>query len=162
MPALSKKFNSHESFGKATLEEIYGSGIGDALNLKANTFASLYIENLGNSSYKVSLLPSLAQVSTINSIIPNDFNKDGFQDLLIGGNLYDVDMEVPRNDAGNGLLLLGDGKGGFNEVPSSKSGLFTPHDVKDMKMMDANGKQVLLVGNNNYYLQALELAPAID
>ena len=39
-----------------------------------------------------------------------DFNQDGNLDILVAGNLYTAEVETPRNDAGIGLVLLGDGK----------------------------------------------------
>ena len=156
MPNLERKFESYEMFSEATIQEIYGESLNNALNLKAYSFSSNYIENLGDNNFRMKPLPSLAQSSSINSALIKDFDDDGYKDLLISGNMYQTEVEVPRHDAGTGLFLKGNGKGDFEPVSITDSGFFTPHDVKDMKVIEVNGKQIILVGNNNSFLQAIE------
>ena len=162
---LKQQFPTFESFGEANLEDVYGAQLDEALQYEAKTFASSYIENLGDGSFKVVPLSNEAQFSSINNILVEDFNGDSHLDLLISGNLYAAEIETPRNDAGMGLLLTGDGKGNFDPVPLSESGFFAPHDAKDMKMiMVGKGntkKRVVLVANNQYWLQAIEHIPGI-
>ena len=163
MPLLKKKFPTFESFGDANLNDVYGADLDIALNYKARTFASSYIENLGDGTFRVSKLPNEAQVSSINNILVQDYNLDGYLDLLISGNLYPVEIETPRNDADMGLYLTGDGKGNFSPVPLSESGFFAPLDAKDMKMIIIGKgkiqKQVILVANNKFRMQAIQYDP---
>ncbi|MEE9361556.1 MAG: VCBS repeat-containing protein [Cellulophaga sp.] len=155
IPSLAEKFPSFESFGDSNLENIYGESLKSALNLKAKTFASAYIENTGNGDFIVNPLPSLAQVSSINSILIDDFDKDGIMDLLVSGNLYPAEIETPRNDAGIGLFLKGNGNGDFSPVSVETSGFFVPNDAKDMKRIKVGNKEVVLVANNSHFLQAI-------
>ena len=157
IPSLKEKFPTYEEFGSSNLEHIYGNSLADALNLNAKTFASAYIENLGNGNSEIKPLPSLAQVSSVNSILVDDYNTDGHKDLLISGNLHVSEIETPRNDAGTGLLLHGDGKGNFIPVSIAESGFYAPHDAKDMKTIKVGNKEIILVVNNNNYLQAIEV-----
>ena len=163
MPIIAENFPTFHSFGIANLQDIYGPEIDIALNYKATTFATSYIENLGNGSFKVKNLPNEAQFSSVNSILVEDFNLDGHKDLLLSGNLFPVEIETPRNDAGVGLYLTGDGNGNFSPIPLVQSGFFTPNDVKDMKSIRISTgegqKQVILVANNNYQLQAIQFDP---
>ncbi len=156
IPSLSEKFQTYESFGDSNLQNIYGASLNTALNLKAKTFASAYIENEGNGSFNIKPLPSLAQISSINSILVNDYNSDGYKDLLISGNLFPAEIETPRNDASVGLLLNGNGKGEFLPASIKESGFYTPNDAKDMKVIKVGNKKVILVANNNDFLQAIE------
>jgi enediyne biosynthesis protein E4 len=156
IPSIGEKFKTYEKFGESNLQDVYGSSLNTALNLQAKTFASVYIENLGNNSFKIRELPSLAQTSSINTILIKDYDNDGFKDLLVSGNLYPAEIETPRNDAGTGLLLKGDGKGNFLPISINESGFFTPNDVKDMKTIKVGNKEVILVANNDDLLQAIE------
>ncbi|MDY7394303.1 VCBS repeat-containing protein [Aureibaculum sp. 2210JD6-5] len=156
IPSLKEKFPTYEEFGSSNLENIYGNSLAEALNLKAKTFASSYIENNGKGNYSLKPLPSLAQVSSVNSILIDDFDSDGHKDLLISGNLFVSEIETPRNDASIGLLLTGDGKGNFLPIPTTKSGFYAPYDAKDMKTIKVGNKSVILVANNNNFLQAIE------
>jgi hypothetical protein len=155
IPSLDKKFPTFESFGSSNLNDIYGNDLENALHLKANTFASFFIENVEGKFFKTHQLPQLAQVSSINNIIIEDFDNDKMPDILISGNLYRSEIETPRNDAGTGLFLKGNGKGNFDAIPMNKSGFYVPFDSKDMKKIKIRGKQVILVGNNNASLQAI-------
>ncbi|MDO5977640.1 VCBS repeat-containing protein [Flavivirga spongiicola] len=156
IPSLGKKFQTYEAFGDSDLSNIYGASLKTALNLKAKTFASAYIENMGDGHFNIKPLPSLAQVSSINSILVNDYDLDGHKDLLISGNLFPAEIETPRNDAGVGLFLKGNGKGDFLPVSIKESGFCTPKDAKDMKVIKIGNKEVILVANNNDSLQAIE------
>ena len=157
IPGIGEKFPTYASFGAANLRDVYGEKLDDALNLKATTFASSYLENIGSGEFKIKKLPQAAQVSSINTIIAKDFNEDGHLDLLLAGNLYPVEIETPRNDASIGLYMTGDGKGNFLPIPWRQSGFFAPHDVKQMKLMrlGKNNKPFVLVANNNYWIQAI-------
>ncbi len=157
IPSLKEKFPTYEEFGSSNLENIYGNSLADALNLKSKTFASAFIENKGEGNFEIKPLPSLAQVSSINSILVDDYNSDGHKDLLISGNLYVSEIETPRNDAGTGLLLYGDGKGNFSPVSINDSGFYAPYDAKDMKRIRVGNKEVILIANNNDFLQAIEV-----
>jgi len=159
IPTLEKSFSTFKSYSNASLREIYGESLDNALHLKSKTFKSAYVENLGNDIFQIKSLPSLAQASAINSILIRDFDLDGYKDLLVSGNLYQTEIEVPRHDAGTGLLLKGNGNGEFEVISTIKSGFFTPNDAKEMQFIDVGGKQIILVGNNNSYLQVIEYTP---
>ncbi|WP_170110486.1 VCBS repeat-containing protein [Flavilitoribacter nigricans] len=156
IPSLSEKFETYEEFGGSNLNEIFGSKLNTAQNFQAKTFASAYIENLGDGQFEWKPLPSLAQVSSINNILIKDYDSDGFKDLLVSGNLHSSEIETPRNDAGTGLLLRGNGRGDFVPVPVRESGFFAFHDAKDMKTIKVGNREIILVANNSYYLQTFE------
>ena len=53
-----------------------------------------------------------------------DFNEDGHLDVLTVGNMFVSEIETPRNDAGSGLLMFGDGAGHFQVSTSSTKWVF--------------------------------------
>ncbi len=152
VPKLEDKFPAYNLFAESDLEAIYGkNALKKALRLEATNFASTYYENLGNGKFKPSQLPILAQLSNVNDMIIQDFNHDGNKDILAAGNLFVSEIETPRNDAGIGILLLGDGKGGFISSPSTQSGVYAPWDVKKLgKMMIGNNTHIVMATNNDY------------
>lgn len=150
MPFIKEKFPTFNEFASATIDDIYGSQLGKALNYKATTFANSYIENLGNGKFKISKLPNELQFSCVQSMIIKDFNKDGNLDILGAGNLYTAEVETPRNDASIGFLALGNGKGQFLFQPFEKSGVFLKGDVKDMADIKiSDDESFIIVGLNN-------------
>ncbi|WP_420320134.1 VCBS repeat-containing protein [Flagellimonas sp.] len=157
MPFLKEKFPSYHSFGSAKLVEVYGKEkLEQALHLKSNTFASVYLENLGSGNFKVRQLPNKAQLSSINAIQIDDFDQDGIKDILVAGNLYQSEVETPRNDASIGLFLKGNGSSKFNPIPFIQSGVFLNTDVKKMRSIRlGKSKKAILVASNNNSLKLI-------
>ncbi|MEN0048578.1 MAG: VCBS repeat-containing protein [Bacteroidota bacterium] len=158
IPALKKKFETYDLFASADASAIYGDNkLENALHYEATTFASTYFENKGDGTFEAHELPMLAQLSSINDFIVEDFNADGSLDLLFAGNLYHAEVETARNDAAYGLLLLGDGKGNFEPLDQLKSGFYVPYDVKNLRKIERLGKQYILVGCNDEEVQIFEI-----
>jgi hypothetical protein len=158
VPAINDKFKTFSSYARADIFEIYGKdNLDRALHYKANTFSSMYIENKGNGHFEMHELPKMAQFSSVNDILIADYNHDQNPDILIAGNLYCMETDYPRNDAGFGLLLEGDGKGNFIPVDHNKSGFFVPYDVKSMVFVNGNNGKNIMVGCNNDSLQVFKL-----
>lgn len=74
--------------------------------------------------------------------------------------MYDAEVETPRNDAGIGLLLLGDGGGNFASQTIRESGIYLPYDVKHMLRIDGQNKTLVVVGVNGDAVQVLAKSPA--
>ena len=157
IPNIKKKFKNYESFSEATLVDVYTEkSLEEALHYKVKSFASIYLENK-NGKFIIHELPVEAQLSSINQIMVDDYDNDGKLDALIVGNMYNSEVETPRNDAGHGLFLKGDGKGKFQSIAAIESGFFTPSDVKNMEKIKVKGKTYLLVTKNNSFLQTVKI-----
>jgi len=158
IPALKKKIVKYDAFASMELKDVYGEEkLKNSLHYSADTFASVYIENLGNGQFKITDLPNVAQLSNLNDMLVRDFNGDGALDVLAIGNLYVSEIETPRNDAGTGLLLLGDGTGSFSAKRGSEIGFFADRDAKKLVTLSNVQNDYFLVGNNNDVLQIFEL-----
>lgn len=159
IPSIKKKFPTYRAFASANVEEVYGPDLNEALHYSVSSFASVYLENRGNGSFNVSKLPNEAQFSLINGIVPMDYNGDGNMDVVVAGNLFVSEVETGRADAGNGLVMVGDGKGGFEPVTHFESGFFANGDVKDLRLITGgNGNARILVANNDGKLQLFEFS----
>lgn len=163
IPSIKNKFPTYDAFASADLQQVYGSGnLQEALHYEANTFASSIIYNEDNGKFRVESLPELAQISSVNSILIDDFNNDLKADLIIAGNLHVAEVETPRNDAGYGLLLSGDGKGNFTPLNYEHTGLAIYGDVKKIKTIriGETSNRGVIVARNNEYLQVIMLKTA--
>ena len=87
-------------------------------------------------------------------MLANDFNLDGNLDLLLTGNFYAPEVETGRQDAGRGLLLYGDGQGGFAPQDAELTNFVTEHDARSMALLYDGIYPLVLVGNNNDKLEA--------
>jgi hypothetical protein len=158
VPVIETRFPTYAAFGKATLTDVYGGALNEGFHLEAKMFASSTMENLGNGRFSIKPLPVEAQLSTVQSIVVQDFDGDRNLDLLISGNFYVSEVETGRADAGIGLLLTGDGHGKFNPVHVSASGFMADLDVRDLAIArSADGPSYILVGNNNDRMQVFRL-----
>ncbi len=107
--------------------------------------------------FKISSLPYQAQFSNINDILVEDFNDDGHLDVLTVGNMFVSEIETPRNDAGSGLLMFGDGAGAFSVSTSQQSGFFANKDAKKMIIISNQMERKIVVSNNDDKLQCFTI-----
>ena len=150
IPAIGAQFNTYESFASSSLSEIYSPGLlNQSLHLTASSFESVYAENMGDGTLRIQSLPLEAQFSALQDAVLADINGDGHKDVLCAGNLYVSEIETPRNDAGIGLVLLGDGKGDFRSLPAAESGLYLDLDVRRLRSITLNGKRGIVVAPNH-------------
>ncbi|MCP4976838.1 MAG: hypothetical protein GY931_11810, partial [Maribacter sp.] len=155
MPAIKNKFKDYNSFASASLNQIYTSKmLEESLNYEITSFASIYLQNDGGK-FTAKALPQLAQFSSINKFIVQDFDEDGNLDAVLAGNLYNAEVETPRNDSSFGLFLQGDGAGNFIARTMMESGLKIVGDVRDMELLAKNGKSHILVAKNNAQMQLI-------
>lgn len=157
MPAINKKFEDYASFSTATLADVYTEEyLENSLHYKVKSFASVYLENQ-NGKFVLHELPALAQVSSINQILIDDFDGDNHLDVVIAGNLHNSEVETPRNDASNGLFLKGDSKGNFKPIKGNHSGLYATGDIKDMVKVSIGENNYILVAKNSDFLQLVKI-----
>ena len=88
-----------------------------------------------------------AQFSVINSILVNDFDRDGQDDILLAGNHFGREVETTRSDASYGLLLSwNDQTGNFT---SKESGALIGGDVRSMSLLRQTQKNLIVIAKNN-------------
>ncbi|MBN8575758.1 MAG: VCBS repeat-containing protein [Cytophagales bacterium] len=149
IPSLKKKYLRYQDFKTQNMLQIFGAkGIESSIQLMATELRSGLLLNHGGS-FEFRPLPIEAQFSPIFAIVSNDFDNDGFVDLIIGGNLYNVKPEAGRYDASEGLFLRGKGDGTFAPVLPRISGLKLVGEVRDLKILHIQSKVILLAARNN-------------
>ena len=154
---IKEKFPTFNEFAHASVEEILGPELENALILDAKTFESSVFINDGNGSFKRVALTNRAQFSTIQDIVIEDFDNDGDLDMLTAGNFYNREVETRRSDGSVGLLLLNDGSGNFSEVPPSLSGFNAWMDARAVGILRSQNGKMLIVANNNGPFQVYDV-----
>jgi enediyne biosynthesis protein E4 len=149
--AFRGRFETYESFAKATFATSFTKEeLQDAFVVKSNCFESSYIENKGNGIFEKRPLPAQAQFAPLFGMLSNDYNGDGYLDILLSGNSYCTEASTGRYDAFTGLLLAGDGKGNFKIIPGMTSGFFADGDAKGLAQLTMqNGKSLIINANNS-------------
>jgi len=77
-----------------------------------------------------------------------DYNKDGNEDILVCGNNDHLKLRLGKSDANYGVLLQGNGKGSFQYIEQSVSGLNLKGDIR--QVIDINN--VLFFGRSQQSL----------
>ncbi|WP_419788512.1 VCBS repeat-containing protein [Mucilaginibacter sp. SP1R1] len=150
MISLRTKFTNYHSYAEATMQDLLSPDqMKNALRLKATELRSCYFRNDGNSKFTIIPLPIEAQVSALNGMVTDDFDADGNLDLAINGNDFGTDVSIGRYDALNGLLLKGDGKGGFSPLSTANSGAYLPGDGKALVKLRGAANSYLLAASEH-------------
>ena len=121
------------------------------------TTSSVWLENMGNGQFKKHVLNLEAQVAPVNAIIAEDMDKDGNIDILLAGNEYQGEAVAGRYDASYGLLLKGNGKGGFMKVDAVKSGFIIDGDVKGMITIQTKKNKMIIAAVNDEPLKCFTI-----
>ena len=149
MPFIQQKFETYSKFASANLLEIYGDKLDSAYEGEVNEFKSLLLINKGNGNFDKQILPIESQLFPIMGVVFTDLNDDGYEDAIVGGNLYETEVETPRLDAFSGLVLLSNGVNGYQPLSPSKSGILFSGNVKDLILMKSDKTKLLIASQNN-------------
>ena len=164
IPSLRSRYTSYKDFGASRIEDIFSAAeLAQATVLDAKMFASAVAVNRGNGTYELRPLPVEAQFAPVYAGLAEDFDGDGHTDLLIGGNFHGVTPVEGRYDASYGLLLRGDGTGGWRTVDMEVSNVVIEGQVRHMKMLrSANGSRLVMVARNDNTVQVLRVMARSD
>jgi hypothetical protein len=136
LPSFKKRFLQYSAYTDVTINDILNeSERSEAKKLSAKTFASTYFENIGGK-FTSHPLPTVAQLAPVFSMCAFDVNKDGANDILLGGNLSAMPARFGNATGSFGSVLLNIGKGKFRETKSIESGLCVRGDVRKILTID--------------------------
>ncbi|MBS1666736.1 MAG: VCBS repeat-containing protein [Bacteroidetes bacterium] len=158
MPVLQKKFLHYADYADATLNDVFThEQLQQAKTVDIKNLQSVFLKNEGNKKFTITTLPASAQLSAINGIMSMDVDHDGNKDIVLAGNFYPFRVQMGPSDAGIGLVLKGDGKGNFQAMPYSESGLLIKGDVRNLIGLRTAKGMLLVAAKNNGLLQMVEL-----
>jgi len=130
-PWLSRKFPTYKAFAGAALSDIFGADkLAAAKKLSATELQSGVFIQQPDGMFRFTPLPRAAQIAPINAIVARDLDGDGKLDLLCVGNDFGPEPTTGRFDGGLGVVLKGDGAGGFTALLPAQSGLLVPGEAR--------------------------------
>jgi hypothetical protein len=150
MVSLRQKFPTYDSYADAALEDILTEDqLKNAKILSANFLQTAWFENV-NGKFVMHQFPIEADFSVVQAIYIDDFNHDGFTDILLAGNADQMRIKIGKMDANFGTVLAGDGKGNFKYINQVESGLNVKGCVRDIiEVSNKGGVKTLMMGLNN-------------
>ncbi len=157
MPFISEKIPSYFEFANSTLEDIYGEKILTAYKREATEFRSVVLLNKGEGRFDIIQLPNMVQSMPSLDALSYDMNKDGFEDLVVIGNIFQTEVETPRLDNPYGLILISNGQNNYEVITPDISGLYINGDAKAIEKISMNGREYILVACNNGPVESFEI-----
>ena len=152
---MRARFPDYKSYANATITDVFKPDeLKGAKRLKANDLlTNCFISNPSGKLKRIAL-PEQAQYAPVYTITSLDFNKDGFDDILLCGNINTANLRFGKSDANFGTLLKGDGKGNFKFVDQETSGFKLRGDVRsvvkvnNLLLFGMNGGKILTYSTN--------------
>jgi len=138
IPAVKTRFSTYARYAAASVGDILGDASNTGVRVGATTFDHLLLLNRGGR-FEVRSLPAEAQLAPAFAPVVADFDGDGNEDLFLAQNFSPTALETPRLDAGAGLVMLGDGRGGFRALGVRQSGVTVLGDQRGAAAADYDG-----------------------
>jgi len=126
-----RKFLHYADYARADFDGLFSEQeLEGAYRVEASELRSCYAENTGGGTFRLRPLPMLAQQAPIFGFVVADFDRDGHLDALATGNFFANEANMGRQDASRGLLLKGNGRGGFLTLGPDRSGFSVTGDAR--------------------------------
>jgi hypothetical protein len=138
LPCVREKFTSCHAYGGASVAEVLGAKFSAAVELRAATLDSMVFLNRGGR-FEARSLPVEAQFAPAFGICVGDMDGDGKEDVFLSQNFFATVPEEWRSDAGRGLWLRGNGRGGLTAVPGQESGVAVYGEQRGCALADYDG-----------------------
>ena len=150
---LKKVFPNYEKFKSMDMIQIFGNEeLANSKVSEVNFLETAVFINQGNFEFSKLELPKAVQYSPIYAIETGDFDQDGDQDIIMGGNLFEVKPEFGIYDASRGIYLENiDGKK-FKYHEDGK-GFIVEGQIRDIKLIDNK----IFVARNNAAVEVFEI-----
>ena len=152
LPSLKKENLKHSEYANKAIQDLFSKEMISTSAVKQfNYTPSCVAINEGNGKFSITELPVMVQLSCINAILPIDVNRDGFIDLVTGGNQFGLLPQFEKLDASFGDVLINTGKGDFVWQESKKTGLNLRGELRDIvTVKNATGTYLLFLQNNEF------------
>ena len=149
VPWLAAAFPTHRAWSRATVADVLRNRQSAMKKLTISILATTVFLNR-KDHFEARPLPAEAQFAPAFGPCVSDFDGDGREDIFLAQNFSAFRVEDTRLDAGRGLLLRGDGKGGFAAVSGDISGIKILGEQRGAAVadFDHDGRVDLAVGQN--------------
>ena len=147
---MKPRYPRYADYAGQTVSDIFSPAeLAGATFKQARTLATMLARNNGDGSFTLVPLARAAQLAPMYAILAQDVDGDGKPDLLLAGNFDGVQPEIGRMSAGYGLMLRGDGRGGFTPLRVAESGFNVPGQARDIERVRTRRGDLYVVTRNN-------------
>lgn len=157
LPSLRKELLYYKDYGKKSIGELFPESILRKSKIFEVKLLSSILLLSGPKGYDLVELPQEAQYSPLYSLLASDFDNDGIEDLIAGGNQYQVKPQFGRYDASNGWFFKGvlkDGQFTFQHG----SDLNIKGQIRDIENLEVNGTKYILFAKYDSELEIYKIS----
>jgi hypothetical protein len=159
LPYLKKENLEYSQYaGKSVFEVFDTTQLERSALLQVQTLRTTCFYNNGNGVFSHATLPIQAQTAPVYAIDALDVDGDGDKDLILGGNLYEVQPEWGRYDASRGTVLLNTGNREWRAATQLQSGLNIDGQVRDITHYQRDGQTYVLFSKVDGLLEEYKLS----
>lgn len=160
--AMKRRYPSYRDYAVTEYQEVFTEKeLEGALKMNANCLASVILVNKGDTTFEVLTLPSAAQIAPMYGISIQDYDNDGYDDILMVGNRTDTETLSGYLDSSIGCVLKGNGNLQFKALSKDQSGIaLINRNGRALTSFQTVGHTALLVGNNDKHLNLLKTESA--
>ena len=138
LPDLATRIATFSAYADATVAQILGAAMAKVERTEIVTLSHTLFLNRGDH-FETIPLPLESQFAPAFYAGIADFDGDGNEDVYLAQNFSATAVGLPRYDAGRGLLLRGDGKGGLTPLSGRASGITVYGDERGAAYADFDG-----------------------
>lgn len=148
IPLLKKNFLYAADFAKASSADIFSASVNSKPDVfTADYYSNAILMNSGNLQFNLQALPWEAQLSPYRDAVIVNANDDGYSDVLLVGNYYENNIQMGRNDADFGTLLLNHGDGSF--AVEILNGIDVKGQSRRVSKINIAGSEAYIIARNN-------------
>lgn len=156
LPSLKKILLHYKDYGMKSMDEIFSESVLNSSTVFQVKILSSIILLSDSSGYKKIELPLEAQYSPIYSLLVLDFDKDGVEDIIAGGNQYQVKPQFGRYDASKAWLFKGQL---LNKEYKLQSGidLNVSGQIRDIEYVEIKGTKYIFFAKHDDNLEIYKI-----
>jgi hypothetical protein len=156
LPSLKRKLLYYKDYGKKSIDELLDESVLNKSKIFQLKLLSSVLLLSDEKSYNRIDLPLEGQYSPIYSLVVSDFDNDGIEDVIAGGNQYGVKPQFGRHDASHGWFFKGViNAGKFSLAPGTD--LNVRGEIRDIEYININKTKYLFFAKYDNDLEVYKI-----
>lgn len=157
LPSLKKQLLYYRHYAKQSIDDLFGKEkLKGASILEVEELSSLLLLSEGKTGYRKLPMPKEAQFAPLYAILIDDFDHDGIDDVIAGGNQYLVKPQFGRFDASDGWFFKGGRDNGTFTLENGIS-MNVRGQIRDIEMIELKEIKYLLFSKYDDELEIFQI-----